>query len=338
MKKSIMRDLTTMCSIFFLIPIILILIISQISELWKFLLCLTIPYLFLSILLIRYIRKNIINPIRYLVNEANIISSGVLSHSLTPFRTDELGHLISAFNQMRATLEKHQLSQKQFEEHRKNFIDSISHDLKTPLASISVYIEALQDGMFSSPEEQQQYLNIIKNKMITLTKLSNQLNLSCETVDTVALSLQKIHCYHWTADLFMDLELECRTKGITPSLSNKISATDPFYFQIDILQLDRAIQNITSNAFRHYKHHFSVSAEIKNACFILHLENDGASEELPHPSMLFERFFTGEPMKETGHLGLGLYITKTLIEAMNGNIQAFRNTTILHFKITFPLC
>lgn len=66
--------------------------------------------------------------------------------------------------------------------------------MKTPLASISAYVEALQDGIVSTPEEAQQYLKVIENKVEVLTELSNQLSISYETPDTLSLALQKVNC------------------------------------------------------------------------------------------------------------------------------------------------
>lgn len=88
-----------------------------------------------------------IAPLSILAEEAQKISQGNLSHRISYKKEDEFGRFISAFDQMRNTLHLQEQQQQSFEKERKHFIDSISHDLKTPIASISAYIEALQDGM-----------------------------------------------------------------------------------------------------------------------------------------------------------------------------------------------
>ena len=115
-----------------------------------------------------------ITPLSVLAEEAEKISQGNLSHPIKYEKEDEFGLFITAFDQMRNKLHLQEQQQEIFEKERKHFIDSISHDLKTPIASISAYIEALQDGMAESPEEEQRYLQVIQKKVHTLNDLSNQ--------------------------------------------------------------------------------------------------------------------------------------------------------------------
>lgn len=335
MKKSIIRNLLIICCAFALFPLMILMGIAGLTP-WVYLLLIIIPYILLTAYTILYIRKRIMYPINHMIDEANTISSGDLSQPIDYKINDELGTFISAFDSMRNTLYIQKQQQKQFEIDRRNFIDSISHDLKTPLASISAYIEALQDGIVSTPEEEQQYLKIIENKVAILTELSNQLSLSYEAPDTLHLSIQKINCYRWTADFMHDIEAECQLKNIHANFTNNVTSDDTLLMSIDVHQLDRAIQNILSNSFRYYQKYFSVTAKIMQEQFVIEIKNDGVTVHTDGINKIFDRFYTEEPINNNGHLGLGLYISKTIICAMNGNIYASERSGIITFEVVLP--
>lgn len=337
MRKTIINKLIVICCIFCVLILILLSLLLESKGLWILLLLIAIPFILIIFYTILYIKRRILKPLEYLENEANTIATGDLSNKIVSNSKDEIGSFISTFDFMRDTLYKQQRKQQQFEVSRKHFIDSISHDLKTPLASISAYIEALQDGLVSTPEEAQQYLKIIENKVAVLTELSNELSMSYETPDTLSLSLQNVNCYSWAVDFLNDIEVECGMKNIAPNLLNTISSDEQSNICIDIHQFDRALLNITSNAYRYYKNHFSISVELKNSMFVIYIENDGAKLNTDNLNKIFERFYTEENSNDQGHLGLGLYISKTIINSLNGEIEVRKEADNIQFKVTLPI-
>jgi len=195
----------------------------------------------------------------------------------------------------------------------------------------------LQDGIAATPEEEKQYFKVVENKLVILTELSNQLSLSYSMPDTIHLVAQNANCYHWTSDFFDDVRTECQIHGIAPNLKNLIEVDNKATICIDIYQFDRALQNISSNVFRYTKGFFSISAEISEQKFFLRIENDGVTLPADHVGKIFDRFYTEETGDAQGHLGLGLYITKTVIQAMKGNIQAKIQSGRIIFEITLPI-
>lgn len=336
MKNSIIYKLIVICIIFCVLSFI-VLLLGTVGGFFWFLLLVAVPIVVLTIWVILYIKKRIIAPLVILTREANNISSGDLSHEIAYKRDDEIGRFVSAFDHMRSELYERQEQQRQFEIERKNFINSISHDLKTPIASISAHIEALQDEMAATLEEEKQYFKVIENKLTILTELSNQLSLSYATPDTLHLALQDVNCGHWTSDFFDDMRTECQIHGIVPGLKNLIEVDNKAVICIDIYQFDRALQNISSNVFRYTKGFFSISAEISEQYFLLRIENDGVTLPADHVGKIFDRFYTEETGDAQGHLGLGLYITKTIIQAMKGNVQAKIQSGRIIFEVALPI-
>lgn len=337
MKKGIINNLLLICSILCILPLILLTLTVSIGFPIWFLIIVIVPSVVLTSYTIIYIKKRIIKPLDTLMQEAQLILSGDLSHAIAHCKNDEIGSFVSAFDHMRSQLYEQQQQQQQFEIQRKNFISSISHDLKTPIASISAYVEALQDDLAETQQEKQQYLKIIENKLAVLADLSKQLNLSYATPEALNLSLNNFNCYTWTEELIYSVEAECKIRGIHYNLHNLIEEQDKTSMLIDIFPLERAIQNILSNCYRYTKTLFMMSMEIKEHNFILTIKNDGVSIHPSHVNKIFDRFYSEEMNTAQGHLGLGLYISKTIINAMKGDIQVDIDGDIITFEIRLPV-
>lgn len=337
MKKSIINNLLLICSILCILPLILLtLTVSTGFPVWL-LVMVVLPSVSLTLYVVFYIKNRMIKPIETLINEAQLISSGDLSHPIVYCKNDEIGSFVSAFDHMRSQLYEQQQQQQQFEIQRKNFISSISHDLKTPIASISAYVEALQDDLAETPEEKQQYLKIIENKLAVLADLSKQLNLSYATPEALNLSLNNFSCYTWAEEMLYSVESECKIRGIHYSLHNLIEEHDKTTMLIDVFPLERAIQNILSNGYRYTKSLFMMSMEIKKHHFIVTIKNDGVTIQPNNINKIFDRFYSEEMNTAQGHLGLGLYISKTIINAMKGDIQVEVDGGIITFEIVLPV-
>ncbi|MFD1413577.1 HAMP domain-containing sensor histidine kinase [Oceanobacillus jeddahense] len=337
MKQSIVKELIWMCIIIACIPLLIAFMMVQSNIIFIIALITTLPFFLFSFWMITYVRKRMITPLSILAAEAQKISQGNLSHRISYKKEDEFGRFITAFDQMRNTLYLQEQQQQTFENERKHFIDSISHDLKTPITSISAYIEALQDGIAESLEEEQRYLQVIQKKVHVLNDLSNQLILSYETPETVHLETQSINCYEWAVDWLDNILVECQTMDIHPQLENHIDRKDASSISIDVYQLDRALQNILNNAYRHMRDFLSIKISVDTVYFKIQIVNDGANLNKTHINRIFERFYTQEKHNADGHLGLGLYITATLIQAMDGEITAALEGDQIHFDIAFPI-
>lgn len=333
MKDSLNRRLVMICFLVWTLPLFTSTFVGQWQLFWVVLVAVTLPTLILAIWITVYIKRRVISPLDALVEQADRISSGDLSQPIRYGKDDELGHFVSSFERMRSNLYARQQQQQAFEAERKNFITGISHDLRTPIASISAYIEALQDHMAATPEEEAHYFHIIEKKLSVLTELSQQLSLSYANPDTLPLDLQEVNCYDWTAGLFGSIRSECLLRGLSPSLDNRIGPKDQSTMCIDHYQLERAVQNVLSNSYRYTRHLLSLSSAIEDQYLVLRVKNDGVQLAPDKSEKIFERFYTEEHLEAQGHLGLGLSIARTIIQSMKGTVQA----AILEDTITFEI-
>lgn len=336
MKRKIIQDILILAAALFSVPTLFLLIISRIEMgVWMYFLV----ALFIMILLgciVRLIYKRILKPISILRKETEIISQGDLSHNISYRYDDEIGQFIAAFDDMRHKLYLKQKEQEQFEIDRKEFIDSISHDLRTPIASISAYVEALQDGVAQTQQEQEDYLRVIRSKIDILQELSNQLSLTYQTKDLLFLNIKSISPLDWSKDFIERVTFECQTRKINLTIQNHLVESCPSVIKIDPSQLDRALQNILENAYRFSDKVLNIDIDQVNEFLVIKIENDGVTIDKSQLGKIFQRFYTDNYPNVEGHLGLGLFIADTIISAMNGHINAKIDKTMITFNIKLP--
>ncbi|KAF1297214.1 hypothetical protein BAU15_06605 [Enterococcus sp. JM4C] len=336
MKKSLIRQLMTLCYLACLLIVLLLAFVIDSATLLVPILLIICPFIGLVLYTVYYIKKKILSPLDDLTRQAAQISKGDLTKPIQVATTDEIGQFMTAFEQMRQALLAQQQQQARFEQERKVFVSSISHDLKTPLASISAQVEALQDGLIISADEQKQAYKIIENKVATLADLSAELAASYETPETLSLTLTAVNAYAWSVDFLDDLKTELALQSAAIQLVNQLP-DDGETLLMDGYQLDRALHNLLSNALRYHKQFIYISTAIIDEQFVITFKNDGATVETTDLERLFDRFYTEDKNNADGHLGLGLSVAKTIIEAMNGQIVVEKHQDVIEFTLFLPI-
>ncbi|MEI3614556.1 HAMP domain-containing sensor histidine kinase [Pseudogracilibacillus sp. SO30301A] len=339
MKNSVIKGLILLFLGWCILPLITLLFVAQIKEKHQLIFFLFVIFL-ISILLyltIRYIKRRVLAPVSILVKETGRISKGNLANPIRYDRKDEIGKLIYAFDSMRDELYAQQLEHQQFEVDRKQFIDSISHDLKTPIASISAYIEALQDGVAQTKSDEEEYFRVIQSKIQLLNELSQQLSLSYQTSDSVPIHIERVDCHEWAQSFLRAVSIDCLAKGIKIETFLDNSSFRRNYMTVDTHQFERAIQNILDNSYRYAKGLLELSVNIQGDLFVITIRNDGAEINDGFLEQIFQRFYTNNKHNAEGHLGLGLFIAKTLITAMKGHLEATLQKDVITFTVSIPL-
>ncbi|KAF1301439.1 HAMP domain-containing sensor histidine kinase [Candidatus Enterococcus willemsii] len=338
MKKKIIHQILALSFILFVIPTIILLFIARIERSNLSVIFLLVGGYIVILLgcIVYLIYRKILLPIAVLRKETGLISQGDLSKKITYQSEDEIGQFIQAFEQMRQALYIRQLEQEQFEIDRKEFIDSISHDLRTPIASISAYIEALQDEIAQTEEEKENYFSVIQSKITILQELSNQLNLSYQSFDAVALIREEISCFEWSQAFVHRVKADCLAKELEVKIDNQLSS-DKKILKVDRLQLERALQNILDNAYRFTREVLLINIRQDNQHLNISIKNDGVTIKNDQLHQIFQKFYTKNEQNNEGHLGLGLAITDTLITAMDGQITAAISNGMILFTVTLPL-
>lgn len=293
----------------------------------------------IAVVLGSFFTSTLIERIKRLEKAAKSIESGNLSSRAEIPGSDEIALLAKSFNQMAQKIQTADQKQKELESLRRDLVAWAGHDLRTPLSSIRVLVEALSDGFVTDPVVITNYLTQTKKHVDNLSLLIDDLfQISQLDAGGIPLTLEPSSLSDLISDTLESFSGVANQKGIILSGSAD-KDVDPI--NIDVLWLGRAINNLVSNAIRHTPvgGNVSIYAESDEDNISVFVRDTGEGilpEDIPH---VFERFYRGEKSRNrsSGGAGLGLAIAKGIIEAHKGNIfvesQPGRETV---FTFTLP--
>ena len=272
---------------------------------------LAILWVMLAALIAVYlISERIISPLKEISRAAKSFAAGDLGVRVPVRGSDEVAELAIAFNNMAESLEAS-------EKMRNAFVSNVSHDLRTPMTSISGFIDGILDGVIPA-EKQKHYLRIVSDEVKRLSRLVvSLLDISkiqagerkftmmpfdiCEMARQILFSFEKK-----IDDKHLDINFDFDEENVTA-----IADRDAIY---------QVLYNICENAVKFSKEGGLLKISIKrlkNRKYLIGIYNEGAGippEDLPH---VFERFYKSDKSRglDKSGVGLGLYICKTIIEA-----------------------
>lgn len=275
------------------------------------------------------VARRITSPVKHLTGAAKEIAAGKLGHRITVETKDEIGELAGTFNYMAETLDKNQQLNRQL-------LAGIAHELKTPLTILQGNLEAILDGV---QKPTQQKIAALHTETALLNRLVNDLReLTLAEAGQLRLNTAPMELKPLTAQIVEMLQPMLYETGI--KLSVKIPASLPL-INADGDRITQVLYNLITNAIRHArdKGKIDVSAAAKNNGFVeITVKDNGEgipAADIPH---IFDQFYRVDEARAraTGGTGMGLAITKLLVEAHGGTISASSEPgveTILTFTL-----
>ncbi len=227
---------------------------------------------------------------------------------------DELGDLARALNSLAASLEE-------AERLRRQMTADIAHELRTPLAGLRSYVEALRDGVLPADAAN---LEAVLAETLRLERLVEDLReLSLLEAGGIALDLGPVDAGEVIQRVLALQEAAAGRLGVS-LLAEVPGALPPA--QADADRLAQVLHNLVANALSHTPRggRVTVSAEQADGFLCITVADTGPGippEALPY---VFERFYRADPSRERtkGGSGLGLTIARALVEGMGGRIRA----------------
>jgi len=225
--------------------------------------------------------------------------------------------------------------QKQLAEVKNDLISNITHEFKTPIATISVALESIKD--FNETEHNDKtnrYLDMSVNQLSKLNVMVEKL-LETATLDSDNLELNKEELN--IATLLKTIVDKFQVTLLGKELKFGSTLNDA-YATIDVFHFENAINNIIDNAIKYGGDSILVELKKANDTFEILISDNGNGLTKAHKEKLFEKFYRvpkGNRHDVKG-FGIGLYYTKKIVEKHNGTIQLELNKRNTVFKITLP--
>lgn len=268
------------------------------------------------------LEKGLVTPITKLRNTMINFSIRNFNEDIVVKTNDEIQELAESFNIM-----AHKL--KDYDEAQKRFLQNASHELKTPLMSIQGYAEAIKDGVIEG-EELDEGLDIIINESQRLKKLVEEIIYLTKLENVEETFNFKNHNLN---EIIQD-----SVKSIKPLANEKcieiiITSEKNFIRSFDIDKMKRVFINLLGNGIRYAKSKILVDVIEKQDRFIIEIIDDGNGFVNNEEMKIFDRFYKGKK----GGSGIGLAITKAIVEGHGGKICAYNHQKLgAVFRIELP--
>ena len=268
-----------------------------------------------AVIAVYFITERMIHPLRSMTVAAKKFGKGDFSSRVTVYGSDEVAELAVAFNNMADSLGN-------LEKMRNSFLSNVSHDLRTPMTTISGFIDGIRSGAIP-PEKQDYYLQIISSEVHRLSRLVSQL-----------LDISRLESGDRKMN-FTDFDVAEVARIILISFEQKIdekhlevefdSDSDEVSVYADKDAIHQVLYNLCHNATKFARDggKFIIKiASLDSKRVEISVYDDGqavSEEDLP---MVFERFYKTDKSRglDKSGVGLGLYICKTIIDAHDEKI------------------
>lgn len=281
----------------------------------------------ISIAVTKVLTNIFAEPFKKSIEATKKVAEGDFSVRLETKRNDETRELVDNFNRMVKQLGETEIIQK-------DFIDNVSHEIKTPINSIQGFAKLLDDNN-TTEEERKEYINIIIEETNRLLNLSNNiLKLAkLQHIDKIN-NEQEINLSVQIKKAVMLLEPKWKPKNINFAIDVK----DTYFFGDEDL-LFQMWTNLLDNAikFSNQNGKISVTIENTNEEISVKIKDNGIGMDSEELDMIYKRFYQIDKSHSGEGSGLGLSIVKRIVELSKGKIDVEskkeKGTT---FIITLP--
>ncbi|WP_111979212.1 sensor histidine kinase [Algibacillus agarilyticus] len=246
---------------------------------------------------------------------------------LTVHDKSEIGHLTSVYKQMAERIQNQVNQLQNLDSHRRELLADLSHDLRTPLASLQGYIETISlQGEALNENERQRFIDISLKNAQALRKLIDQIfELAYLEGGQVKVAFEALPLGELLHDVVAKFALTAQAKNIQISVQPA-----QFNFQVytDIAKLERILTNIIDNAIRHTPEHGQISIQVTEVTgqgqsqLKIDIVDTGIGISEQDIAYIFDARYRASNTqgKKDHNAGLGLAITKKLVNLLNSDI------------------
>lgn len=246
----------------------------------------------------------------------------------------EINRLIWEINQMLEADRRELVSLRKQEKQLKSTLTDLTHDIRTPLTSLSGYFQLMQEA--GDEEDLLRYQRIISERIRSLEEILEQLFLYVKLNEgNVSFELERVNLNQTLCEVLFSFYEDLKKAGIEPEV---VLPEEIYYIEASPQYLRRALQNIIKNALDHGDSHIKVSMKPVGTRIAIRIQNGiRPEEEDVDVSRVFDRFYKADEARSKTSTGLGLCIAKELVERMQGKIEAGKEKEGFYICLWFLL-
>lgn len=286
---------------------------------------------FYAAVIFSYIYISILKPFDKMKQFAGEIAQGNFDVPLQYVRANYFGDFTWAFDCMRREITKARASEREAVENNKTVIATLSHDIKTPIASLRAYAEGLEANMDSSAEKRQRYLSVIMKKCDEVSRLTNDLFLhSVSDLDKLKIGAEPM-------ELCAFLKEAAEEAGAEQEKLCLMLPEEDITVLADRNRLFQVCENIINNARKYAKTRIDIRAAAGEGEAEVSFRDYGngiLDEDMP---FVFGKFYRGKNCGEEAGSGLGLYIVKYIMEKMEGGVRLYTHSDGLEVVLSLKI-
>lgn len=267
--------------------------------------------------------NKILEPMELLKKGTKRVASGNFDEQIIYKGDQEFEAVCDTFNLMQEKVRANEEEQKKYEQDRTDMVTSISHDLRTPLTSISGYIKGVLDGVANTKEKQMKYLKIAYDSTEDMDILLQKLFIFSKIeTGNMPFDYVRINLAEFIEQYAAQKEAHYMEKGLEIRLRLKENGYEGNY---DVVQLKRIFDNLLENSLCYAnREHVIVQIQLEETEdeeFLVFKDNGNGVpyDKLPH---IFERFYRCDDSRGIKGNGVGLYVVKYIVECHGGTISA----------------
>lgn len=335
------RQLSAFTALVLAIPVSLLVFVVEKSLIWaggSFLILFTGAFFLISFVLERFIYRKIKLVYKFInKTKATKREETYYKYILPRKSIDEVREDVEAWA---AENEEELELLRQNEQFRKEFLQNLSHEFKTPVFAIQGYVDTLLAGALSNPEVNKKFLEKTAKNVDRLTHLLNDLDeISRLERGELVLNKQYFVIQDLVKDVFENLSLKSEEKQLQSSI--KKGCESPLTVYADKEKLRQVLTNLVENSIKYGKRYGTITASMYKTDerhILVEITDDGIGISEKHLPRLFERFYRTDEGRsmDLGGSGLGLAICKHIIEAHGQTIHV-RSTEGVGTTVGFTL-
>lgn len=266
----------------------------------------------ISFLYILYIYRTLLKPFQQLQNFAANVARGNLDIPLNMDKNNYFGAFTESFDLLRVELEASRQREYESNRSKKELVATLSHDIKTPVASIKAVSELML--MQARDDKVIKQVNVLYSKAEQIDFLvTNMFHATLEELQQLKLTVTEV-----LSDVLVEL-----IENVNDDHQIDYEPIPQCIILIDQVRMQQVIDNIVSNSYKYAGTKVMITSEINQGYLVLQFKDFGLGTNEDELPLLFNKYYRGQNVEGKNGSGLGLYISKYFMENMDGQISCY---------------